>query len=311
MKSCNVFAIRAGNTQNGKAMLKDVKKYFRKHEEIVNGIHNAPEKAEEYIRSWEGKLTKELFIKLFKVSAIFAGWGADKVPYLYQIAQSKFGKTFETTSKGEKCNGFVGGSGRPFVLTYLHSCMPDMKVQSSSELLQNVTRAILYATLFYKHSGGSVRVFEVKEKEVTKVYNRPVLEALFDHYDALIRHLSNSLFFLFKHCHYLHTRENNAKIEEKFRAQFEEEKYVGNVVVKLGKKFVVQLVHFENPIDALYEKLKSQDSQRKRTDRRTVPREIEGLPLVKVKTKLGQYPIWCAKLERELVRNLQERHHRL
>lgn len=301
MESCNVFAIRAGNVQNGKAMLEDVKKYFSNHEEIVYGIHYAPTKAKEYIRRWE-----ELFKEIFDASAIFAGWGVDKIPYLYQI--TRFGD--EIKSKEEYCNGFVRGSGGPYALKYLNSCMSNMKVQSSSELLQNVIRAILYATLFDKCSGGNVRVFEVKEKEVTTVYDRPVLGALFDHYDALTSHLSNSLFFLVNQSHYKYTDDNNMKMHEKFQTQFEEEKYMGNVVVKLGTKFVVLLVHFKNPIDALYEKLKSQDSQRKRANRRrTVPREVEGLPLVKVKTKLGQYPIWCAKIERELVRNLHERHH--
>lgn len=316
MKSCNIFAIRAGSVDNGREMFAYLKEYFSNHEEIVNGIHDAPKEAMKYIQSWEKILTEELFKgstsrlvrEEFRASAIMVGFGADQVPYVYHVDRSGY----EGKSKSDCCNGFVGGSGRPHVMKYLNSCMRNMKVQNSNELLQNVIRALLYATLFDASSGGYVRVFDVKETNVTKVYNRPVLGALVDHYDALARHLSNSLFFLFDQDHYEYTPDKNAKIHPMFRRQFKEEKYNSNVVVLLGTRFVVRLVHFENPIDKLYEKLQSKDNQLKRKNsQRIVPHEVEDLPLVEVKTKLGQFRILCGQPTWEFVKILQDRQHLL
>ncbi|CAL9015410.1 unnamed protein product [Prunus brigantina] len=316
MKSCNVFAIRAGNADNGREMFAYMEEYFRNREEIVNGIHDAPKEAMKFIQSWEKILTEELFKgstsrlvrEEFKASTIMVGWDADQVPYAYHVDHSGYrGK-----SKSDCCSGFVGGSGRPHVVKYLNICMPNMKVQNSNELLQNVIRALLYATLFDASSGGYVRVFDVKETNVTKVYDRPVLGALVDHYDAFAGHLSNSLFFLFDQDHHEYTPDNNAKIHPMFRRQFKEEKYYSNVVVLLGTRFVVRLVHFENPIDKLYEKLQSKGNQLKRKNsQRIVPHEVEDLPLVEVKTKLGQSRILCGQPTWEFVKNLQERQHLL
>ncbi|KAI5326299.1 hypothetical protein L3X38_035373 [Prunus dulcis] len=97
---------------------------------------------------------------------------------------------------------------------------------------------------------------------------------------------------------YNYTHDINVKVHEGFQRQFNG-KYMGNVVVNQGPTIIIRLVHFKNPIDELYEKLKRQNSQR------DVPLEVGYIPLVQIE-EIGEVPILCGKITEELVRNLQD-----
>ncbi|VVA26273.1 Hypothetical predicted protein [Prunus dulcis] len=222
------------------------------------------------------------------------GWnGVGKAPFVCKVTH--LGVTVK--SKSNQCTGFANGSGGPCALKYLDSC--NLKVHVSNELVQHVIRAILYATLFDESSGGYVRVFKVlKQGGYERVYNRPVLRALVDHYDALASYLSKSLFFLFDELDYEYTHDINVKVHEGFRRQFDEE-YQKNVVITQGQTYTMRLVHFKNPIDELYERLERKNSQR------VVPPEVGYLPSVRIE-EIGEAPILCGKVTQELVRNLRD-----
>ncbi|KAL6282599.1 hypothetical protein ACE6H2_013528 [Prunus campanulata] len=183
------------------------------------------------------------------------GWDASDLPYIYDI--NRDGVQYKT--KSEVCNGFVNGRNRERVYEYFRDC--NVEVQSSEELLVSVERALLYASLFDGKSGGDLLVFNVKKTGVIPVYQRSVLKALFEHYDALASYLSKSLFFLFHTDRYKYTHEHNLYVDEKFREKFPED-YEGNVVIKIGKQYTVRLVHFKEPVDELYEQLKRENRDR-------------------------------------------------
>ncbi|KAL6278483.1 hypothetical protein ACE6H2_022084 [Prunus campanulata] len=293
MESCNVFATRTGKVCNSKKMLAHVDQHFSDHGGIVNGISEASKKAYEFIHSWETKRKLE-----FPASTIMSGWkvgrrGVGKVPYVCKVTHSGV----EVKTKSKRCTGFVNGSGGLHAGKYLDSC--NLKVTNSNELLQHVTRALLYAALFDECSGGYVRVFEVlKQGGFEKVYDQPVMRALLDHYDALASYLSKSLFFIFYELDYKYTHDINVKVHEGFRRQFEGE-YIKNVVINQGPTYIIRLVHFKNPIDELYEKLKRKNSQR------VVPPKVGHLPSVQIE-EIGEAPILCGKITEELVENLQD-----
>lgn len=129
-------------------------------------------------------------------------------------------------------NGFVNGSSRYKVYKYFDDC--NIEDQSSNELLVSVTRTLLYASLFDRKSGGDICVFKVNKKEVILAYQRPVLEALCAHYDALASYLRKSLFFLFHTERYQYTHEHDVYVDKIFGEIFPED-YVENVVLKKGK----------------------------------------------------------------------------
>ncbi|PQQ14012.1 uncharacterized protein Pyn_39450 [Prunus yedoensis var. nudiflora] len=126
-------------------MLVHVKRYFKEHKEIVNGICDAPEEAYQFIQGWEKSQQQG-----FNGSTIMSGW-----------------------------LGFVSGSGGPLVWKYLESCMHNMSVRSSEELFQNVKRAVFYATLFDPYSGGYVR----DDYEYTHDINMKVNQGFKMHFD--------------------------------------------------------------------------------------------------------------------------------
>ncbi|PQQ03647.1 uncharacterized protein Pyn_25831 [Prunus yedoensis var. nudiflora] len=202
-------------------------------------------------------------------------------------------------SKSNRCEGFVSGSGGPLVWKYLESCMHNMLVQSSEELFRNVKRSVLNATLFDPYSGGYVRVFDVQKTKTIKVYDELVLVALLDNYNALSSHLSKSLFFLFDKDDYEYTHDINMKVNKVFEMHFDKETYLGNVVIKQGTPYIVRLVHFNTPIDEIYENLKRKNSQR------IVPCEVQDLQSVEIE-EIGKAPILCGKLSEELVRIVQD-----
>ncbi|CAB4300248.1 unnamed protein product [Prunus armeniaca] len=218
MKSCNVFATRAGKVNNSRQMLEH---YFSKREEIVNGIHGAPVIAKEYIRGQTSTGNR------IKVSTLMGGWDVHEVPYVYEVSRDEF----KRESKSSISKGFASGSGGPYVT----------------------------------------------KTDAMKVYDQPILQALFDdHYDALARYLSNSLFFLFDTNDYKYTHDINAKVNKGFERQFIKKKYKGNVVIKRGTTYIVRLVHFNKRVDKLYAKLK------RKTGQRTVPREFQDLESVEI-----------------------------
>ncbi|CAB4269857.1 unnamed protein product [Prunus armeniaca] len=246
-------------------MLEHVNDYFSKREEIVNGIHGAPVIAKEYIRGQTSTGNR------IKVSTLMGGWDVHEVPYVYEVSRDEF----KRESKSSISKGFASGSGGPYVWKYLNCC--NLKVHSSNELLQHLIKALLYAALFDECSGGYVRVFQVTKTDAIKVYDQPILQALFDdHYDALARYLSNSLFFLFDTNDYKYTHDINAKVNKGFERQFIKKKYKGNVVIKRGTTYIVRLVHFNKRVDKLYAKLK------RKTGQRTVPREFQDLESVEI-----------------------------
>ncbi|KAL6278486.1 hypothetical protein ACE6H2_022087 [Prunus campanulata] len=293
MESCNVFATRAGNTLNCQKMLAHVERHVSYRGEIVNGVCEAAEKAYKFMKRWRKK--REL---KFNASTIMSGWkvgrnGVDKVPYVCKVKHSGL----EVKSKSNCCTGFVSGSGGLHAGKYLDGC--NLKVENSNQLLQHVTRALLYATIFDECSGGYVRVFEVlKQGGFEKLYDRPVIRALLDHYDAFASYLSKSLFFLFDRLDYVYAHDINVKVHEGFQRQFEGE-YIKNVVINQGPTYIIRLVHFKNPIDELYEKFKRKNSQR------IVPLEVGYLPSIQIE-EIGEAPILCGKITKELVGNLQD-----
>ncbi|CAB4315748.1 unnamed protein product [Prunus armeniaca] len=277
MEHCNVFATRAGNTISCKKMLEHVEEHYRHKGKIINGIRDASE---------------------FEASTLMSGWkvgwnGVGKDPFVCRVRHSGV----RVKTKSNQCTGFVNGSGASHASKYLDGC--NLEVQVSNELLQHVIRALLYATLFDESSGGYVRVFEVlKQGGYEIVYNRPVLRALLDHYDALASYLSKSLFFLFDKLDYNYTHDINVKVQEGFQRQFDEE-YKKNVVITQGQTYTVRLLHFKNPIDELYERLERKNSQR------VVLPEVRYLSSVRIE-EIGEAPILCGKITQELVRNLRE-----
>ncbi|CAB4276403.1 unnamed protein product [Prunus armeniaca] len=127
-------------------------------------------------------------------------------------------------TKSEVCNGFANGSGSD-------------------------------------KSSGYLRVFKVNKTDTIDVYRRSVLEALSNHNDALASYLHKSLFFLFPTKHYKYTHEHNVNVDKVFREIFPED-YVQNVVVKKGEEYTVRLVHFNKPVDELYEQLRIENLER-------------------------------------------------
>ncbi|KAI5326297.1 hypothetical protein L3X38_035371 [Prunus dulcis] len=144
------------------------------------------------------------------------------------------------------------------------------------------------------HSGVEV----LKQGGFETLYDRPILRALLDDYDALASYLSKSLFFLFDKLDYMYAHDINVKVHEGFQRKFEGE-YVKNVVVYQGPTYIIRLVHFKTPIDELYEKLKRKNSQR------VVPSKVGYLLSVQIE-EIGEAPILCGKITEELVENLQD-----
>ncbi|CAL9015815.1 unnamed protein product [Prunus brigantina] len=261
MGSCNVLATMAGNSADCENMLSSLNGVMEGACETVvnNGIHCAPQIARTYIRLWETcstpYFTQWCTQYLFQGCILMVGWDASGLPYIYEISRDRV----HYKTKSEVCNGFANGSGHQKVYQYFTNC--NAVVQSSNELLANVTRALLFATLFDENSGGYLRVFKVTKTDAIDVYRRPVLEALSDHYDALASYLHQSLFFLFPTKHYEYTHEHNVNVHKVFREIFPED-YVQNVVVRKGEEYTVRLVHFNKPVDELYEQLRIENLER-------------------------------------------------
>lgn len=108
-------------------------------------------------------MAKKIELK-FKASTIISGWkvglkGIEKILYVCKVRY--FG--VEINSKSYRCTRFVSESGGSHAEQYLDRCY--LKVHNSSELLQHVTRALLYATFFYECNSRYVSVFEVLKQE--------------------------------------------------------------------------------------------------------------------------------------------------
>ncbi|CAL9015438.1 unnamed protein product [Prunus brigantina] len=188
--------------------------YVRNHfldRKIVNGICEAPTIANHYISNWETNSNLESF----QGFTILAGY-KDGIPYAYKVRAS--GKSSKK-SKSNICHGHVMGSGGTHVREYFKNCNME-EAQSSNEMLENMERALLHAALCDGKSGENLLVFKVKQRGFDVLYDKSVLEALLDHYDALKNYLSNSLFFLFHKSGYKYTHESNLKMHEGFQKQF-------------------------------------------------------------------------------------------
>ncbi|PQM33101.1 uncharacterized protein Pyn_02885 [Prunus yedoensis var. nudiflora] len=277
----------AGYSTHCENMLDYAEDCLATYEEIVNGIHDAPKIAHKYIHDWQ-KSTLELY----QGSIYMVGWDADGLPHVYKVDSS--GPVKKTKSK--HCYGFANGTGGKQVREYFKSF--NVEVQSSNKLLETVTRALLYAAPFDDRSGGYLLVFKVKQRGFDDLYHKSVLEALFDHYDALAGHLSNSFFFLFPKRDYKPTHDINVKVHKGFKRKFRKE-YKDNVVIKQGRRFVIRLVHFHSIPDELYEQIRKQNRQH------NVPREVQALPWVLIE-QFGQVPILFCKPTQEVMRDLQD-----
>ncbi|KAI5331500.1 hypothetical protein L3X38_021626 [Prunus dulcis] len=211
------------------------------------------------------------------------GWDASGCPYVYDV--NHHGVQCKTKSK--RCDGFVNGSSRYKVYEYFNDC--NIEDQNSNELLVSVTRTLLYASLFDRKSGGDICVFKVNKKEVILAYQRPVLEALCAHYDALASYLRKSLFFLFHTERYQYTHEHDVYVDKIFGEIFPED-YVENVVLKKGKEYTVRLVHFNKPVDELYEQLRIENLERDVSPHLEAQMEQVGLKQYKKDTILFGMP---------------------
>ncbi|CAB4270692.1 unnamed protein product [Prunus armeniaca] len=185
MENYNVLATMAGNSSDCTNILSSADNVIGRAcgGVVNNGIHCAPELARSYIDHWFEKCGRLLGVStpyVFEGCLIMAGWDVKDVAYVYDVQRSEV----SYITRPKEYGGFVNESGRETVLEYFRTCKK--VVQSSSELLKHVIRALICATLFDQNSGGYLCVFEVKKKDVKVVYHQTVLRALSEYYNDMV-----------------------------------------------------------------------------------------------------------------------------
>lgn len=244
--SKNVVATMSGDGNTCWRMLTTVKSRVQRGidaglHETNNTVAAAATYAKEYIAKWKLQNPN----KDFPSSAIICGWDKKK-PKVYDTDIECNGNLAVSEAQG---TGFVHGSGERYVRLYYNMDPPlpsreGQPLRSNEELRQIAKRAVVFAALHDSHTGGGVRVDEVRQDGHTESDAEEILKVLSDDYDKLKTHLSRFIFCLYPKSEIEYASDCERLIVNAFRSRFALRiKEIGHVMGIKGK-YVIRILGF-------------------------------------------------------------------
>lgn len=238
----NLIAAMEGISGHCRDMLLDLRKKIETNE--VLDVHQAAEKAKEYIHTWEMDHMGEKFPS----SAIITGFGDDESPHIYKVC------TYDTLHFFRDGEGLSSGSGMVFALEHFNE-YKGTGLPLEKEIKKALIQSLLASALNESITGGWIRICNVRAYGGEQIYWREVLHGIWKHYDSFPDLHSRALLTLWYYQY--HTYDPNSYAVDLL--QYFGDGMLSHHVLAKKRTCIIRIVWFKDKIttEGLYENVKN------------------------------------------------------